>query len=161
MTKSQYKIITDFEDLRAYTLSLIKSISDEQAAIIPIGSSNNLQWHLGHLLLSQTACLYLWAGIPGPGGIGNGKNFAGYFGQGTSPEKWDSLVPDWDALLKIMPEYSTGLAEKIEGHWNKAYPKTFQFMNIKMNSVAESLPFLMAHEGDHIGQIKRLVKAAS
>ncbi len=157
--KSQYKIITDFEDLRAYTLSLLKPITTEQSACIPAGSKNNLQWHLGHLLLSQSACLYLWIGQPAPGGIGNGKIFAGYFGQGTSPEKWDSLVPDWDALLKIAPEYSVGLAEKIEANWNNPYPKTFQFMNIKMNSVAESLPFLMAHEGDHIGQIKRLVKA--
>jgi hypothetical protein len=32
-------------------------------------------------------------------------------------------------------------------------------MDIAMNTTGETLPFLMAHEGEHIAHIKRLRKA--
>jgi hypothetical protein len=37
--------------------------------------------------------------------------------------------------------------------------KPYKLMNISMATAGETLPFLLAHEGEHIAHIKRLRKA--
>ncbi len=148
------KLISDFETLRAFTLQLISNVDGEQAACIPSGFRNNLQWQLGHLLFAQSASLYTWSGNPAPYGHGYGD----YFGIGSSPTNMDSLAPDWDELMAAAKKHSRGLFEKISDRLDQKLHKPYKFMNIKMTTTGETLPFLLAHEGEHIAHIKRLIK---
>jgi DinB superfamily len=152
------KIISDFERLRAFTLKLISKVDSKAAERIPEGFHNNLHWQLGHLLYVQDQCFFLWSGHASC--LGKGSAYFGeYFGIGTSPKSFDSLVPDWDELLALAKRHSQGLQGVIGSRLAEPLRKPYQFMNMKMLFTSDTLPFMLAHEGEHIGHIKRLVKA--
>ena len=150
------KLVLDFETLRAFTLRLIANVETPAAMRVPEGFRNSLHWQLGHLLYTQSASLFLWSGHPAP----YGRGFGDYFGIGTSPENYDGLVPDWDELMGLAKRHSRGLMAFLGDRATEPLAKTHNFMNIRTATTAETLPFLLAHEGEHIAHIKRLVKAA-
>lgn len=151
------KLVTDFETLRAFTLKLVSNVDGKAAARVPGGFRNSLQWQLGHLLYAQSQALFLWSGHPAP----YGKGFGEYFGIGTSPENFDSLVPDWDELMKLAKRHSRGILQITGDRVAEPLKKPYRFMNIGMGTTGDTLPFLLAHEGEHIAHIKRLVKASA
>ncbi len=151
---SAYKIIADYESLRAFILKLLAPVEAKHALVVPAGHSNHLHWHIGHMLFAQAGALYLWSGAPAP----YGKGWMAYFGQGTGPKSYDSLVPDWDELLAVMRKHSVGLAETVGPRLSAPLGRPQNFMNIPMATVGETFPFLMAHEGEHIAHIKSLRK---
>ncbi len=150
------KLVSDFETLRAFTLRLLADVDASAAARVPAGFRNSLQWQVGHLLYAQSQALFLWSGHPAP----YGKGFGDYFGIGTTPENFDSLVPDWDELMKLAKRHSQGLLEIVGARVAEPLNKPYRFMNIKMGTTGDTVPFLLAHEGEHIAHIKRLVKAS-
>ena len=85
--------------------------------------------------------------------------FEEYFGRGTSPKGYDSLMPDWDSLLALGVKHLRSLPGEVSGRLHQPLDKTYKLMNISMATVGETLPFLLAHEGEHIAHIKRLRKA--
>ena len=149
------KLVSDFENLRAFTLKLIANVDAKAAGRMPAGFKNNLQWNLGHLLYAQSQALYLWSGHPAP----YGKGFGDYFGIGTSPENFDSLVPDWDSLMALAKKHSRGILDVAGDRVDEPLNKTYRFMNLKIGTTGDTLPFLIAHESEHLAHVKRLVKA--
>jgi hypothetical protein len=150
------KLISEFESLRAFTLRLIANVDSSAATRMPPGFRNTLQWQLGHILFTQSAAFHLWSGHEAP----YGKGFGEYFGIGTSPGNFDSLAPDWDELMKLAKRHSRGLSEVLAGRVDEPLNKTYRFMNLEIGTTGDTLPFMLAHEGEHIAHIKRLVKAA-
>jgi hypothetical protein len=151
------KLIGDFEALRGFTLRLVTNINENQARFLPVGSKNNLHWQLGHLLYVQSLCLFTWSGRPALFGHG----FADYFGIGTDASHADSLAPDWDELMALAKRHSRGMLETVGPRLAEPLVKPYRLMNLKMSTTGDTVPFMLAHEGEHIGHIKRLVKAAS
>ncbi len=149
------KLAKDLENLWAMTFSLISKMDAEGASHMPAGSRNHLHWHIGHLIYSQVFCLHVRSGEPSPFRSG----YEDYFGLGSSPANYDSLVPDWDEVLAMAKKHSSGVYARIESKLHKPLTKPLKFMNITMTTPAEVLPFLIAHIGEHIGHVKRLVKA--
>ncbi|MDB5103497.1 MAG: hypothetical protein JWP91_1186, partial [Fibrobacteres bacterium] len=90
---------------------------------------------------------------PCPGG------FQGYFGLGTSPSEYDSLIPDWDELLTLAGRQARALPDQVAGRLHQPLVKPRKLMNISMATAGDTLPFLLAHEGEHLAHIKRLRKA--
>lgn len=148
-------LLRDFTDVRAFSLKFLANLSEKEALKIPAGSSNCLHWHLGHLLYTQGITLYAWCGLPSP----FPRRFEEYFGRGTSPKGYDSLMPDWDSLLALGVKHLRSLPGEVSGRLHQPLDKTYKLMNISMATVGETLPFLLAHEGEHIAHIKRLRKA--
>jgi uncharacterized damage-inducible protein DinB len=147
------KLLTDFEGVRRFLLDKVKDVPAREAMALPAGSKVNLQWHIGHLLYVQSSVLLIRAGDPSP----IPKAYRSYFGNGTTAAGFDSLVPDWDELLGRAEAFSAGLVEAHASRASKPLKKPFQLMNIEVNTVGEAIPFLIAHEGDHLGQVKRLL----
>ena len=148
-------LLRDFSDLRAFSLKFLVNLSAEEAAQQPPGFSNTLHWHLGHLLYTQGTTLYEWCGVPSPFPGG----FKAYFGLGTGPDDFDSLMPDWDQLLGLARTHVRTLPDQVAGRLHLPLAQPRKLMNISMATAADTLPFLIAHEGEHLAHIKRLRKA--
>lgn len=147
-------LLKDFGNLRGLSLKFLEGLDAEEAWARPEGFSNHLHWQLGHLLYTQGEALFTWCGLrtPFPG-------YGDYFGLGTRPENYDSLVPDWESLLAQARRQLATLDEAVAGRLDQPLIRPRRFMNLSMTSTGETLPFLIAHEGEHLGHLKRLRKA--
>lgn len=147
-------LLKDFSDLRGFSLKFLQGLDVDEALAQPEGFRNTLHWNLGHLLYTQGEALWTWCGLktPFPG-------FAPYFGLGTSPADHDSLAPDWDILLGLAKQHLVSLPGEVAGRLHQPLNRRWKFMNVSMSTAGETLPFLIAHEGEHIAHIKRLRKA--
>lgn len=144
-------LLRNFSDLRSFSLKFVANVGAEAAMTVPDGFKNSLHWQVGHLLYTQDIALFGWCGLPSR----LGRYFPEYFGRGTSPGDYDSLAPDWDDLLSIADRESRALPEVLD-RMGGALVKPVRLMDIGMGKAGETLPFLMAHEGEHIAHIKRL-----
>ena len=147
------KLLTDLEGVRRFLLEKLAPVSAKQAQVIAPGFRNHLHWHLGHLLYVQSSALYVRAGDPSP----IPKSYREYFGFGTAPATYDSLVPDWDDLMGMAKEMSGDLAGKHGPRAGKPLKKPIKLMNIAAGTVGESVSFLLVHEGDHFSRIKHIL----
>lgn len=147
------KLLADLEGARRFLLEKISGATETEARVIPPGFKNHLHWHLGHLLYVQSSALYIRAGDPSP----IPKSYRDYFGNGTTPAGYDSLVPDWDELLKRAGEMSRDLPGKHAARAGKALRKPLKLMNIAAGTVGEAVPFLLVHEGDHLCRVKQIL----
>lgn len=149
-------LLKDFSDLRGFSLKLIAGLPEKAALTLPEGFPNHLHWQLGHLLYTQGETLFSWCGFPTPF-----PGYGDYFGLGTRPERdYDSLAPDWETLLKQARRHLTTLPAAVAERLDRPLLKPYKLMNVTMTTAGETLPFLIAHEGEHIGHLKRLRKAA-
>lgn len=148
------KLLQDFTDLRRFSLKFLQGMSAEEALTQPQGFSNHLHWQLGHLLYTQGQALYTWCGLPTPF-----PGFESYFGMGSGPEAYDSLAPDWDILVRKARRHLASLPGEAEARLDRPLTRPRRLMNLSMSTAAETLPFLIAHEGEHLAHIKRLRKA--
>lgn len=147
------KLLADLEGVRGFLLGRVADVPPADARVIPPGSRNHLHWHLGHLLYVQSSALYVRAGDPSP----LPKSYRDYFGNGTTPARYDSLVPDWDEILARARDLSAGLVAKHESRCGKPLKRPLQLMNIPAATVGEAVPFLLVHEGDHLCRVKQIL----
>lgn len=147
------KLLADLEGARRFLLEKVAPVSEREARVIPPGFQNHLHWHLGHLLYVQSSALHVRAGDPPP----VPKSFREYFGNGTSPAGYDSLVPDWDELLGRAREMSRGLPDRHGPRAGKPLQRPLKLMNISAGTVGEAIPFLLVHEGDHLSRVKQIL----
>jgi hypothetical protein len=148
-------LLKDFSDLRAFSLKFLAGLPEEVARTRPQGFSNHLHWQLGHLLYTQGITLFTWCGTPTPF-----PGYGDYFGLGTGPGDYDSLAPDWDSLQTQARRHLKSLPAAVADRLDRPLLKPQKLMNVTMTTAGETLPFLIAHEGEHIGHLKRLRKAA-
>ena len=148
-------LLRDFTDLRAFALKFLVTMEADEAAQVPEGFKNSLHWQLGHLLYTQGITLFEWCGEPSP----CPRGFEQYFGLGSSPKDYDSLVPDWDELLALARRQLRALPDQVSGRLHQPLVVPRKLMNISMATAGDTLPFLLAHEGEHLAHIKRLRKA--
>jgi hypothetical protein len=146
------KLLQDLEGVRRFTLDRLDPVPASQAMTVIPGFRNHLHWHLGHLLYVMGSALYVRAGDPAP----VPKSYRDYFGNGTAPEGYDSLVPDWDELLARAREMSCDLVGKHAHRARQPLLKPLKLMNIPARTVGEAVPFLLVHEGDHLSRIKQI-----
>jgi hypothetical protein len=148
-------LVRDFTDLRSFVLKFLVTMESDEALLVPEGFKNSLHWQLGHLLYTQGTTLFEWCGLPSP----FHRGFQQYFGLGSSPKDYDSLVPDWDILLALARRHVRDLPDQIAGRLDQPLITPRKLMNISMVTAGDTLPFLLAHEGEHLAHIKRLRKA--
>jgi hypothetical protein len=151
------KLLADLEGARRFLLERIADVSEREARVIPPGFKNHLHWHLGHLLYVQSSALYIRAGDPSP----IPKAYRDYFGNGTTPAGYDSLVPDWDEIKARARDLSADLVAKHESRCPKPLKKPLKLMYIHAGTVGEAIPFLLVHEGDHLCRVKQILASLS
>lgn len=147
-------LLRDFRDLRAFSLKFLEGLSEDEARTLPEGFPNHPHWQLGHLLFTQGETLFTWCGLPTPF-----PGYRDYFGLGARPADYDSLVPDWETLLRQARRHLETLAGAVADRLDRPLIQPRKLMNVSMRTAGETLPFLIAHEGEHIAHLKRLRKA--
>lgn len=147
-------LLRNFTDLRRFSLKFLEGIQSDEALFRPEGFPNHLHWHLGHLLFTQGETLFTGCGFPTPF-----PGYRDYFDKGTRPEDYDSLVPDWETLMAQARRHLESLPAAVADRLDRPLVRPRRFMNLGMATAGETLPFLIAHEGEHIGHLKRLRRA--
>jgi hypothetical protein len=147
-------LLRDFTDLRRFSLKFLAGITEEEALTLPEGFPNHLHWQLGHLLFTQGETLFAGCGVASPF-----PGYGDYFDKGTGPSDYDSLVPDWETLLAQAGRHLESLPAAVAGRLDQPLREPRKLMNVAMATAGETLPFLIAHEGEHIGHLKRLRRA--
>ena len=140
---------------RLNVLKVISGLNGKQLNHIPEGYSNNLIWHLGHIIATQQLLVY---------GLSDEEfliteNIIEEFRKGTKPETLYE-DEDIDELISIFIE----VIERTEKDYQsdeilfddfKEYPTSY---GITLKGVDDAIQFNNVHEGLHLGMMMAMKK---
>jgi hypothetical protein len=140
---------------RTFLFNIIQDVSTEQLNVIPAGFSNNLVWHLGHMIAAQQGICYLRAGLP-PAVAGS---YLELYKSGTKPLKPVS-EEDVEEIKSTFFSSLDQLEKDVDDNLFATYSAWTTRYGVEITSIEDALQFLLFHEGLHSGYItymKRLV----
>ncbi|MDP4147760.1 MAG: DinB family protein, partial [Bacillota bacterium] len=141
---------------RFLTLTLLESIDEETADIIPSGFNNSIRWHLGHIYVSHENLALRFAGVETQ--IPN--TYQELFEGGTKPSEWKQSPPSLTELKHYLSTQPERIRTSLLGKLDQPIVIPFSIPGIvEFNTIGETLNFALYHEGQHTGFIKALVKA--
>ena len=137
-------------------LGIVKGLSNEQLNEIPSGYSNNLIWHLAHLLVTQKLLIY---------GLSNNDlnleaSFIERFRKGSKPNRvisHKSCEEIVQSFNQMYDKLNVDLESKIFIEY-KNYPTSYKF---EITSLNDAISFNNLHFGLHVSsmlKIKTLIK---
>lgn len=134
--------------VRGLTINSLKKVSDEHMLATPDGLKNNMLWNAGHILYIHGAFLYAHTGndIPLP------DTYKAWFNIGTSPNDWKE-TPDPAEVQSRLSSFCDQIEKDRADNKFKNFEPFHLFGDQTIDSVHESLMFLCAHEGIHLGYI--------
>ncbi len=137
--------------LRAFNLSRIANLSDEQLLIVPDGFGNNLLWNLAHLVVTQQLLIYGRSGLP----MYVDERMIAENRKGTSPESW-TTPPDVAEVKALLLDLPTRMGEDAE-HFASydPYPTS---TGITLSTLDDALRYNLHHEGLHGGAMATLLR---
>nr|MBC7613132.1 DinB family protein [Pseudopedobacter sp.] len=148
--KKQFEIYrTTCKTLLAY----IEGLSAEQLNRIPAGFNNNIIWNLAHMFTVQQAGCYKRRGHSMLIDEATYENFK----PGMVPPPFlddEQINPDKDLFLNTIDQWGKDYNDNLFAQ----NPSWRQSMGIDMNTIEESINFLLWHDGVHGGIIMSLKK---
>ncbi|MGB0806920.1 MAG: DinB family protein [Salibacteraceae bacterium] len=140
---------------RENILKLINGLGTDDLNRVPDGFSNNLIWHLGHVLATQQLLTYGLSGSE----IIISNNIIDEFRKGTKPEN-GYTTEDISELKEIFMEVINITQEDFEleelnSNSFKEYPTSY---GITLKSLKDALEFNNMHEAMHLGMMMVLKK---
>ena len=146
-----------FRKTRTFLLSIINDLTTEQLNLIPTGFNNNVVWNLGHLVAAQQGVCYVRGGLPM---VVEEKYFLAY-----KPESKPAGYIN-DAEIEVLKAQLLSTIDKLEedlaANVFAANPSWTNRYGVEHATIADSIRFLLFHDGLHLGYImalKRVVKA--
>jgi hypothetical protein len=133
---------------RAFLLDTVKDLSIEKLNIVPPGFSNNIIWHLGHLIASQQGICYLRPGLPPV----VEEYLVQLFKSGTKPERFfnaEEAETIKQTLFSSLDQLNTDLQHNLFANyttWTTRY-------GVELKSIDDALQFMLFHEGLHSGYV--------
>lgn len=139
--------------VRRQTVDYVRSISDSDTEIIPVGLKNNIKWNLGHMYVVLEKFAFQLTGEE----TKHPANFSKLFAPGTKPSDWDIEPPTLSQIIDLLTEQiirvesvlSSKLKEEINPHYKSSTGLTF-------TTVEQLLGFLIYHEAMHFATIKNI-----
>lgn len=132
---------------------LLDNYTLEQLNKIPDGWSNNLMWHIGHIMVSQQILVYKGSGLPT---ILSDEIVAMYM-RGTKPER-DVTQAEVDEMKNLL--FST--IQKTEEDYRNGIFTTYNArkseLGFTLDTTEDAIAFNNYHEGIHLGMVLRLKK---
>ncbi|MGE8205614.1 DinB family protein [Heyndrickxia sp. NPDC080065] len=150
MKKRHEVLFNQLESYRNYILSVLKSITDEEAEIIPRGFNNNIRWNLGHIYLDQI--LWIQALTKEKNDVSEQMNT--WFGFGTSPTDFNSETPSFKELKTLLKKQPAQIKETFGDRLEDEYPPT----EMGMHTIEQVLIRTIFHEGMHLQAILDIKK---
>ncbi|MBU0696807.1 MAG: DinB family protein [Bacteroidetes bacterium] len=138
---------------RKTLLAYIEGLSSEQLNRIPAGFNNNIIWNLAHMIAAQQGVCYKRGGHPMLIDEAAFENFK----PGTVPPLFvdDEQINQYkDLFLSTIDQWEKDYNDNLFAQ----NPSWRQSMGIDMNTIEESINFLLWHDGVHGGIIMSLKK---
>ncbi|MCU9613508.1 DinB family protein [Caldibacillus lycopersici] len=145
MLKRHEVLFQQLTDYRQHLLSIVESITEEEADKIPPGFNNNIRWNLGHVYLDQL--LWIQHITKEPLAIPDG--FQEWFGYGTSPKDWQTPPPSLETLIRLLTEQPSRIKEQFGDRLEEEFAPT----ESGMYTIAQVLVRTIFHEGLHLQAI--------
>jgi len=148
--EKEFKITRTSRDIYA---KLLNDFTLDQLNKIPDGWSNNLMWHIGHIVVSQQALVYKGSGIP----MQISDKLMAMYMRGTKPER-DVTQDEVDEMKSLL--FST--IQKTEEDYRNGIFTTYNArkseMGFDLSDTEDAIAFNNQHEGMHLGMVIRLKK---
>lgn len=138
---------------RTYLLDTIKDMSDDQLNKIPRGYKNNIVWNMGHLIASQQNLCYTRSNHP----IVVDEGYIKLFKSDTKPE---GIISDEaiDTIKKLMLPTIDRMESDYKQHLFTSFKPFKNRYGIELQTIEDSINYLILHEGIHLGYILALKK---
>lgn len=148
--ETEFKITRTSREIYA---RLLDTFTLEQLNKIPDGWSNNLMWHIGHIMVSQQILVYKGSGLP----TSLSDELVAMYMRGTKPERdvTQAEVEEMKSLLfstiqKTEEDYRNGIFT--------AYSPRKSELGFSLDTTEDAIAFNNYHEGIHLGMVLRLKK---
>ena len=138
---------------RAIYSRFLKSFSLEQLNSVPEGFNNNIIWNVAHALVTQQSIMYTLSGLPAlvP------QEWIDGYRKGTRPEaevSQEFVTAIDEALTSTMVQLEKDLEAGIFDNYQSYTTST----KMELSSVETAFPFVLFHDGVHIGSVLALAK---
>jgi len=138
---------------RKNILKVVDGFTTEQLNKIPEGFTNNLAWHLGHVLITQQLLTYKLSGLSPK--VSN--EWIAKYKKGTKPEAFistEEIEAIKEQLVSSPTQAEKDFAEGIFQSFN-TYPTSY---GITLNSTEDAIIFNNVHEAMHLGNMISMKK---
>ncbi len=145
-----------FEFLKGNRLIILKAIEDlsiEQLNKIPDNFTNNIVWHMGHLVVIQQLLCYKLSGLP----MAVDNDMIAEYQKGTAPKREINV----EEFEKIKNQFLTLPDTFKEDYTHKIFVKYQPYVSslkITLNTIDDAIVLNNFHEGIHLGYILALKK---
>lgn len=146
-------IFSRYRKIRTFLLDSVHNLTTEQLNHIPAGFSNNIAWHLGHVIAAQQGVCYLRSGQK----IKTEEFIWNNYKPGSKPEKYiDSEEID---QLKSLSHATIDILEKdfLANGFSNYTPWTTRY-GVELTNINSAMDFLFFHEGMHAGYVAAMKK---
>lgn len=143
--------IHQLRGLRSHIFRQTEGLTNEQLNEVPAGCSNNIIWHLGHLIAAQQMLCYERSGLP----VTLPDELYTPFLTGTRPE----AVVSPDRILQIRYLALATLDQLAEDYAQRRFSSyspsagILQIYGFPVSNIDDALSYLLYHEGYHSGWI--------
>ena len=131
----------------------LNNFSLEQLNTVPEGFNNNIIWNVAHALATQQSIMYTLSGlkpvVP--------QSWVDGYRKGTKPEG-DVTQEFVDAIDDALMSTMEQLKKDIEAGVFENYQPYTTSTKMELNSFATAFPFVLFHDGLHIGSVLALAK---
>ena len=131
----------------------LNNFSLEQLNTVPEGFNNNIIWNVAHALATQQSIMYTLSGlkpvVP--------QSWIDGYRKGTKPEG-DVTQEFVDAIDDALMSTMEQLKKDIEAGVFENYQPYTTSTKMELNSFATAFPFVLFHDGLHIGSVLALAK---
>ena len=131
----------------------LNNFSLQQLNTVPEGFNNNIIWNVAHALATQQSIMYTLSGlkpvVP--------QSWIDGYRKGTKPEG-DVTQEFVDAIDHALMSTMEQLKKDIEAGVFENYQPYTTSTKMELNSFATAFPFVLFHDGVHIGSVLALAK---
>ena len=131
----------------------LNNFSLQQLNTVPEGFNNNIIWNVAHALATQQSIMYTLSGlkpvVP--------QSWIDGYRKGTKPEG-DVTQEFVDAIDDALMSTMEQLKKDIEAGVFENYQPYTTSTKMELNSFATAFPFVLFHDGVHIGSVLALAK---
>jgi hypothetical protein len=150
MLKRHEVLFNQVQSFREVTLSLVESVNEGLADIVPKGFNNNIRWNLGHIYIDQ----YLWIQAVTKEKIGLPEGYMDWFGFGTKPADWKTKPPALKELKEQLAKQPQWIMDNYGDRLEEVFPET----ELGMHTIAQVLVRTIFHEGLHAAAIRDILR---
>lgn len=148
--ETEFKITRTSREIYA---RLLDNYTLEQLNKIPDGWSNNLMWHIGHIMVSQQILVYKGSGLA----TSLSDELVAMYMRGTKPER-NVTQDEVDEMKSLL--FST--IQKTEEDYRNGVFTTYHArkseLGFGLDTTEDAIAFNNYHEGIHLGMVLRLKK---